>query len=400
MTSLNNHRWMAIVTLSASLAACWGDGGGIESAGNAPPPSAPAPAPSLSGTFANFQAPVNWLGQTEATTETGGLGSSTFMNVRGVAAGADGKLYVSDEGNRRVMVFNGTPEVNGAAASFLVGAPDFTNLGFLDGPSGISQANGKLAVAMATGHQVNIYTTPQASAAMPDVILGQEETSGCTATAFNTPTTPFLSPNGKLILSDRANHRVLIWNTVPTAFNQAPNLVLGQSGLTTCAANDDDQDGTANAQPTARTLNGPTGVWTDGTRLAIGDSVNNRVLIWNTFPTSSFQPADIVLGQSNFAGSVAGVSATRFFRPNGISWNGKYLAVADAANNRVLLWDGFPAASEVPASVVLGQPDFETSTERGRDALTLTFPRFVTFVGNTLFVSETGNRVTIFKAAP
>ena len=67
-------------------------------------------------------------------------------------------------------------------------------------------------------------------------------------------------------------------------------MVLGQNSFTNCIANDDDQDGADDGVPTARTLASPTGVWSDGTRLVVADKSNNRVLIWNSFPTTNFTP--------------------------------------------------------------------------------------------------------------
>ncbi len=347
------------------------------------------------------QRAANWIGQTEETGELAGTTGSTFVTPRAVAAGADGKLYISDLTNGRVLVFNGTPSVNGATASFAIGAPDLNSVGNLNGPSGMSIRNGKLALALFDSHQVAIYNTaPQAAGATPDLLLGQAGTSGCSATRFNRPVTPFFSPDGKFIVADRANHRVLIWDTVPTTADKAPDMVLGQSSLALCRANDDEQLGQSGALPTARTLNGPNGVWTDGTRLVIADTNNSRVLIWNTFPTLSFEPADLVLGQDDFISSGGSASASGLNLPNHIAWNGRYLAVSDSLNNRVLLWDGFPTVNAAPAQIALGQPDLNASAETARDAFSLTFPTFITFVGNTLFVTELAHRVSIFKAVP
>ncbi len=408
MRTPDTTRWIAVVALSAALAACVGDGSDdTESAGNSPIPSAPAPSPSApapaatpSGTFTNFQAPANWIGQPDATSDGAGTTASSFINARGMAAGADGKLYIADGGNDRLLVFAGTPSVNGVSAIFAVGAPDLNSAGSLDGAAGVSIANGKMAVATSFGRQVAIYNTvPQAMGGAPDVLLGQAGVSACAANRFGQPMQAVLSPNGKLLVSDRQNNRVLIWNSVPATSGQVPDLVLGQNGMDACAANDDAQDGTGGT-PSARTFFGPNGVWTDGTRLAIADSFNNRVLLWNTFPTTSFQPADVVLGQEDFTTNEAGLSSARMNISTAVAFSGRYLAIADSVNHRVLLWDGWPTTSGRPADIVLGQPDFNDGAERTRDATTLTFPIAVTFVGSTLFVTESPTRVTIFKPAP
>ncbi len=398
MTSPNRARWIAIAALAATIAACGGEGNSEDTVGT----PAPTPAAPHLGAFSTFQRPANWIGQADETSEVFDTTASNFRGIRGTATGPDGKLYVSDLTGRRLMVFASTPGVNGASASFVLGAPDFTSGGNLNGPVGMSLHDGKLAVALTFDHQVAIFNpVPQASGATPVLRIGQQGTPGCAADKFELPIQPVISPDGKkLIVSDGENHRVLIWNALPTAAGQAPDLVLGQASLTHCSSNDDNQDHLSDPSPTARTLSGPAGVWTDGTRLAVVDGNNNRVLIWKTFPTTSFQPADLVLGQTSFTETLDLVTAGGFILPHSIAWNGRYLAVSDSLNNRVLLWDGFPTTNGASASVVLGQPDFATSTQRTRDAFTLTFPTFLSFSGNTLFVTETSNRLSIFKAAP
>src|SRR5581483_4080559 len=99
----------------------------------------------------------------------------------------------------------------------------------------------------------------------------------------------------------------------------------------------------------------------DGTIFAVADTANNRVLIWKSIPTQNGQNADIVLGQPDFTtlGPVT-VSASTFRAPQGV-WiqNGK-LYVADTQNNRVMIWNSIPTKNNQPADLVLGQPNFTT----------------------------------------
>ena len=53
--------------------------------------------------------------------------------------------------------------------------------------------------------------------------------------------------------------------------------------------------------PRANTLGVPRGVYFDGKRLFIGDDDNNRVLIYNSIPSSNNASADVVIGQQNFS---------------------------------------------------------------------------------------------------
>src|SRR5690606_38175173 len=57
----------------------------------------------------------------------------------------------------------------------------------------------------------------------------------------------------------------------------------------------------------ASTLSSPRGLDSDGTRLLVADTLNNRVLAWTAFPTRLGQPADAVLGQPSFSASGVGL---------------------------------------------------------------------------------------------
>ena len=111
-------------------------------------------------------------------------------------------------------------------------------------------------------------------------------------------------PRVRLAVADTDNHRVLLWNAFPRGASVGdpegaqPDLVLGQSGFTSAAAN-------RGSTPSLATLNRPTSVASDGTRLAVADSGNNRVLIWLAWPANSGQAADVVLGQPNGSSVVA-----------------------------------------------------------------------------------------------
>lgn len=96
---------------------------------------------------------------------------------------------------------------------------------------------------------------------------------------------------GRLIVSDRYNHRVLIWNSVPTTNGKAADIVLGQPDFTSNTLN--------NGGRSAQSLSHPTGVYSDGQKLFVYDAGNSRILIWNTFPTVNQQAANLVVGQSD-----------------------------------------------------------------------------------------------------
>src|SRR5581483_521713 len=104
----------------------------------------------------------------------------------------------------------------------------------------------------------------------------------------------------------------------------------------------------------------------DGTKYFVGEDTNNRVMIYNSIPTTNGSLADVVVGQANFTTAAANqggtASANTLNGPRGIClWNGN-LVIADRYNNRVLIYNGIPAGNNAAASLVLGQPDMATTT--------------------------------------
>lgn len=114
-------------------------------------------------------------------------------------------------------------------------------------------------------------------------------------------------------------------------------------------------------------VNHPMKVVSDGKRLIVSDSYNNRILIWHTIPTQNDIPANLVLGQKDMIENTAGTAPDKLRWPTGVATDGTKLAVADAYNNRVLIWNQFPTKNGQPADVVIGQPDFSQNLEANID---------------------------------
>jgi hypothetical protein len=180
------------------------------------------------------------------------------------------------------------------------------------------------------------------------------------------------------------------------------SVVLGQPDFVTTTIND---------TPTQNSLRNPQGVASDGVHLIVADTDDNRVLIWNTIPTTNNQNADVVIGQPNFTtnalpGNTPNANSMR--GPEGV-WiqNGK-LFVADTQNNRVLIFNHIPTTNGVAADLVLGAPNFTTYVNpditqqlTGATASTMLAPVSVTSDGTRLFVTDLGfNRVLIFNSIP
>lgn len=420
------------ITLPLVLTACGGGGGGSEPL---PPPGPPEP-PIVRG-LTDFQAASLALGQPNL--ESGGenqggeAGAQTLASPSGMALAPDGALLVSDFRNNRILVFNAPLSASGQRANAFLGQSSFQGTGAsvsLDGlsrPAAVAVGRGKMAVADRDANRVLIYDSipREGFRPSPTVIIGQaNDTSSdpdCSANGLNSPNAVAITPEGKLIIVDRLNNRVLIWDEIPQADVAVPppTVILGQRDDTHCVANDDDQDGVEDRDEgsgipvaSASTLSNPQAVWSDGTRLVVSDGTNNRVLIWTTFPEDNFQPANIVLGHSTFSNTrtnsedeeVGGLShptARTLAGPSGVHSDGSLLAVADSGNGRVLVWNAFPASHLQAADIVIGKPSF---TEEGADSeipptsQMMKRPSHVLFTPDSLLVSDDDHhRVLVFR---
>ena len=177
---------------------------------------------------------------------------------------------------------------------------------------------------------------------------------------------PLLAPRGvfvtdeMLFISDTAQSRVFIWNTIPTTVYQEPDIILGQLEV---------EDATRNSGgvASASTLHYPSGLWSDGEKLIVADAWNHRVLIWHTMPTKNAQPADVVLGQPNFENNQPNVngiggepSSQTLNWPYGVFSDGTSLWIADTGNRRVLFYQKIPTKSYAKANKVIGKSSFTT----------------------------------------
>lgn len=249
-----------------------------------------------------------------------------------------------------------------------------------------------------------------------------------------------VASNGQILaVTDTDNNRILIWNSIPTTIDQPPDLVLGQPNFTTVQ------------EPpplNASSLRGPEGVWIQGTQLFVADTQNDRILIWNSIPTSNNQAADLVLGEPNFTTAPAATvsdlppTSNNLFSPVAVTSDGTRLFVTDLGHNRVLIWNSIPTQNQQAADVVIGQPDMTheasnyvlgTCVSNGTDSdsnptypsgcttfcpnngidtdnnptyplrcgLTLSYPRYALSDGQRLYIADGGNdRVLVYDSIP
>jgi hypothetical protein len=244
------------------------------------------------------------------------------------------------------------------------------------------------------------YTNQSASVVIgqPDFTTKTLRSASPTSLNSNLLSGIVVDPLGRLIVTDGINHRVLIWNSIPTSNGTPADLVLGQPNLTSSTAN--------NGGISARTMNTPSQVTSDGTHLVVVDNVNNRVLIWNTFPTTNQQAADVVVGQSSFSASSSTCDSVHMNLPFGVAlYNGKLLVAngaTDTTPNRVMIWNTIPTSNGVPADLVLGQPNLSTCGLSSTAANTFHKPgNLATDSQGRLFLGDILNhRVLIWNSIP
>lgn len=275
-------------------------------------------------------------------------------------------------------------------------------------PRGVFTSNGHLFVSDTGRNRVFIwYKIPTLEYQEPDVVLGQLEidhskrNSGGAASP-NTLQYPsgIWSDGEKLIVADAWNHRVLIWNSLPTENGQAADVVLGQPNFESNLPN---VVGIGN-NPSSQTLNWPYGVFSDGYSLWVADTGNRRVLFYKEIPFSNFASADQVIGKSDFI--------TRDYEnhepiwPYAVKVNSKnQLIITDTQFYRSLLWNNANEAFLKRADILIGQIDFDANGQNQfglfPSSKSLNWTYDSCFYKNGLLINDTGNsRILWFENIP
>jgi uncharacterized protein (TIGR03437 family) len=419
--------------------------------------------------FTNGQAARLVIGQLTFTAEDPGGGSnaataSLLGGVGGVALAGD-TLFVVDSNrvsatplNNRILLFRnlsaqlptltqeilpntGRCPICVGEATVVVGEPDFatTDIALSQSgmrlPTAVASDGTHLVVADTDNNRVLIWNSIPLSNGQPaDVVVGQGDfkSNAVNEGKGNNPTARGLRgpqgvwiQDGKLYVADTHNHRVLIWNKIPTANFQAADVVLGAPNFTTFVQPDITQ---ITGDPTAKTMLNPVSVTSDGKRLYVTDLGYNRVLIWNTIPTSNQAPADIAVGQPDLVSGIANNSeklcasngtdssgnatypalcGTTLDFPRFALSDGQRLFIADGGNDRVLVYNSIPTASGAVADNVIGQAS-DTANQisdnanplksQATDALRT--PTSLAWDGSNLYVTDPFNRrVLVFTLA-
>lgn len=312
-------------------------------------------------------------------------------------------LFVSDWGNHRVLVWNQFPEENGEPASIVLGQEDFSDClenrgisttldemtsglgdenleGFtiskpeedtLSAPAGLAVIDGKLYVSDGGNHRVLRWNgLPSEDGEVPGLVLGQDnlecgEANRRGLVGSGSLFFPFSVRGGNdqyVIVADKDNHRILIWQKIPFNDGWNADVCLGQAGMDEREPNRGDFDNV-----TPETLSFPTSAFfhDETGKLFVVDQGNNRVLIWNKVPSNNGVPADLVLGQKDFYSrevngglGIKRADSVGMYFPTDVVFGRKGLFVSDSGNNRVLVWKELPTENGQPADLVIGQTMF------------------------------------------
>jgi uncharacterized protein (TIGR03437 family) len=431
--------------------------------------------------FSTGQAARLVIGQVNFTAGNYGITSSLLGSPSGLAY-ANGVLWIADSNrlggtpdNNRVLRFSDVatypnptedPTVPGSTcgvcrgvASLVLGQPDFISNDAprpptqtsMRNPTGIATDGNIVAVADTDNNRVLIWLSfPKTNGQPADVVIGQPDFqhNGTlvppTAKSLRGPEGLWIA-GGKLYVADTEDNRVLIYNQIPTTNNVAADVVVGQPNFTSFVQPDLTQN---NATPTASNMQDPVSVSTDATHMYVADLAQNRLLIFNTIPTTSGAAADVALGQVNLTTAISNNSFTEsatptldcdgnpenYVTPVMCQSNAAYAAslgqtgttavdtdgytlyparcaatmslprfalsdgtrlfVADGGNDRIMVYNSIPTQSGQPADAILGEPDeFSDNTGQNPDGTdALQTPASMAFDGLNLYVSDTYNR--------
>ncbi len=374
------------------------------------------------------------LGQADTTSglvnRGGSTSAQTLRSPRGLALRGDGSmLFVADEQNHRVLGFDlGAGISSGMPAARVLGQADFSaNIGnrnnlqalpetlYQPFDLAIDPVADRLLVADARNHRIAAYRlTGLANGQAAELALGTTSLTHAvpdgipppSATTMNFPTAVAVVAD-RVLVTDFQNHRVVAFNRAALATGMAATDVLGQYTEGDLTRPSFLQQG-ANNGPTSFEFDHSDGVSScavDPSRhwLAVADALNGRILIFTLDAAHRFSDrrASFVLGTANFQtlGGTA-IAQNTIRRPQRMVFDDRNrLFVADDQASRILVYD-FSAGitNGMPASFVLGKPDFVQSSRTG-GANGINRARGVSYdaAEQRLFVADTDNhRILVF----
>lgn len=347
--------------------------------------------------LANDPSAVGIIGQEDFESRDPGIGPARFDRPGSIAYDPVlERLFVSDTGNHRVLVFDVDPDDPGAMreAVAVMGQVDFESKRpreSLDelAPQALAYDWNHQRLFMAEGlqHRIMVYDAHPDRVGGPTkamAVIGQPDAFSTHPAVSDTrvamPRISLDPEKEKLYISEGypAGNRVTVWDISPE------NLETGMAALDVIGHETPDGgpdffNRMAQGHLDGRSLAAARAVTLDPVdhRLFVPDEYNHRVVVWQLDELNRIadRDAEWVLGQPNLNTSFMGEPTSRSMTtPIGAAYDTstKRLFVGDGYHNRVLVYDVAPEEMRngKAASVVIGQPDF-SSVERkaGRDGI-------------------------------
>lgn len=336
----------------------------------------------------------------------------------GIAIYWSGHVFVSDTRNHRILIWNNLEAFeDGAPADLVLGQPDFTSnaalnpptASSLNAPTGLAVDDGGMLYVADSGNQRVLVFEPEGddidnpiyrNGMAATMVIGQPDFTSNqvlqrpTDASLRNPVAVAVDSRYNLVVADRDNHRVLIFDA-PLSTGMSASYVLGQLQPGSTRFGNFTTNNTPSV-PDATSLKYPSGVAIGlaADELYVADTGHNRVLVF-TKSNPVDAEADYVIGQPNFtSAAVAAPSATSLNAPTGLSIdNYNRLYVSDTGNNRVLFYSN--PLTNPSAEAVFGQPDFTSATpnQGGLSAASLDTPVAIAsdFVTMGIFIADRQN---------
>lgn len=341
--------------------------------------------------LANDPRAVDVIGQPDFESRDPGIGPSGLTRPASVAWDpVFERLFVSDAGNNRVLIFDADPDNPDAfeSAAAVMGQPDFMSrapresLDELEAESlAYDYVNHRLFIAEDLEHRIMVYDAHPDRVGGPATaiaVIGQPDAfsthPAVSQTRVAMPRATINSEAQKLYISEGypAGNRVVVFDISPD------NLATGMPavdviGHETADGEPDFDNRMAQGRLDGRSLAAARAVVLDRVdhRLFVPDEYNHRVVVWQLDELNRIADYDArwVLGQPDLNTSLMGEPTARNMTvPIGGAYDAstKRLFVGDGYHNRILVYDVAPGTLEsgMAASVVIGQADFESVTRQ------------------------------------
>jgi hypothetical protein len=347
----------------------------------------------------NTTTAIGIFGQSDPTTSSGYPGSysstsSAWNQWQGLILSCDDTGQFFTSGNK---IWSTPPADGTTPASYFQGQPDFnSSTTFTTSSSTISGYYTAVQIGNRSYWSDSYRILSKAgsinsSNSNPDIILGHLNFAGTAVapTTYNYQINPTKLVTDGTLLYAIDGPRIVGYSQTSslTTSNQPIDFALGQPDLLSRVAN----NGGVNASTLSGTVNS---MLSYQGKFFVVDSANNRVLIWNSSPSSNGAPADIVLGQATFNTNSTGTSLSAMNNPTGVAVLNNKLIVSDKGNKRLLIWNSIPTSSSTPADSSWDPTNFMFSLPSYYNSNALV-PENVSSCGGRLYVNQTDRALVL-----